>query len=179
MGMTVADICRRKQAERLKGLHQQASSLLAQQPGGSLWLFDYWARGDWDGFSDVDVLAVAPNHSQASVLADAVLDLGMADDVLSLTEQEWQERRNSDDPYWRAIGRDAMRLRLLCHHSSTPGCGRPTAIGPSQNSRPNKVFTARSLPLRPGIGEGTEGLVDFPGLPAALHPLSGPPGCPA
>ena len=110
--MTVADIRRRKQAERLNGLHQQARNLLAQQPGGSLWLFGSWARGDWDGFSDVDVLAVAPNRSQASELADAVLDLGMADDVLALTELEWQERRNGDDPYWRAIGRDAVRLGL-------------------------------------------------------------------
>ena len=112
MGMTVADIRRRKQAERLKGLHQQASLVLADHPGGSLWLFGSWARGDWDGFSDVDVLAVAPNRSQASELADAVLDLGMADDVLALTDAEWLERRNGDDPYWRAIGRDAVRLGL-------------------------------------------------------------------
>ena len=84
--MTVADIRRRKQAERLKGLHQQASLVLAKQPGGSLWLFGSWARGDWDGFSDVDVLA--------------------------LTDAEWLERRNGDDPYWRAIGRDAVRLGL-------------------------------------------------------------------
>ena len=93
MGMTVADIRRRKQAERLHGLHQQASLVLAKQPGGSLWLFGSWARGDWDGISDVDVL-----------------DLGMADDVLALTDAEWLERRNGDDPYWRAIGRDAVRL---------------------------------------------------------------------
>ena len=110
MGMTVADIRRRKQAERLKGLHQQASLVLAEHPGGSLWLFGSWARGDWDAFSDVDLLAIAPNRSQASELADAVLDLGMADDVLALTELEWQERRTGDDPYWSAIGRDALRL---------------------------------------------------------------------
>ena len=110
MGMTVADIRRRKQAERLKGLHQQASLVLAEHPGGSLWLFGSWARGDWDAFSDVDVLAVAPNRSQASELADAVLDLGMADDVLALSDQEWQERRTGDDPYWSAIGRDVLRL---------------------------------------------------------------------
>ena len=66
MGMTVADIRRRKQAERLKGLHQQASLVLAEHPGGSLWLVGSWARGDWDAFSDVDLLAIAPNRSQAS-----------------------------------------------------------------------------------------------------------------
>ena len=108
--MTVADIRRRKQAERLKGRHQHASLVLAEHPGGSLWLFGSWARGDWDAFSDVDLLAIAPNRSQASELADAVLDLGMADDVLALTELEWQERRNGDDPYWSAIGHDALRL---------------------------------------------------------------------
>ena len=86
--MTVADIRRRKQAERLKGLHQQASLVLAEHPGGSLWLFGSWARGDWDAYSDVDLLAIAPNRSQSSELADAVLDLGMADDVLALTELE-------------------------------------------------------------------------------------------
>ena len=112
MGMTVADIRRRKQAERLNGLHQQAKRLLAEQAGGSLWLFGSWARGDWDGFSDVDVLAIAPNRGQASALADAVLNLGMADDVLALTDTEWQERRNGDDPFWHAIGRDAVRLGL-------------------------------------------------------------------
>ena len=84
MAMTLADIRRRKHAERLSDLRQKASSLLVDQPGGSLWLFGSWARGDWDGFSDVDVLA--------------------------LTDQEWQDRRNGDDPYWRAIGRDAVRL---------------------------------------------------------------------
>ena len=84
MAITVADIRCRKQAERLSALQQQANVVLGEQPGGSLWLFGSWARGDWDGFSDVDVLA--------------------------LTEQEWQERRNGKDPYWRAIGRDAIRL---------------------------------------------------------------------
>ena len=110
MAITVADIRRRKQAERLSALQQQANVVLGEQPGGSLWLFGSWARGDWDGFSDVDVLTIASNRDQASGLADAVLRHGMADDVLALTEQEWKERRNGDDPYWRAIGRDAVRL---------------------------------------------------------------------
>jgi predicted nucleotidyltransferase len=110
MGMTVADIRRRKQADRLSALPLQANVVLTQQPGGSLWLFGSWAQGDWDSFSDVDVLAVAPNRSQANDLADAVLRHEMADDVLALTDAEWLERRNSDAPYWKAIGRDAVRL---------------------------------------------------------------------
>jgi len=107
---TVSAIRRRKRDARISLLRQQANAVLSEQPGGSLWLFGSWARGDWDGFSDVDVLAVAPNRSQASDLADAVLRHGMADDVLALTDAEWLERRNGDDPYWTAIGRDAVRL---------------------------------------------------------------------
>ena len=107
---TVSAIRRRKRDARISLLRQQACDLLMDHPNAGLWLFGAWARGDWDGFSDVDVLAVAPNRSQASELADAVLDLGMADDVLALSDQEWQERRTGDDPYWSAIGRDALRL---------------------------------------------------------------------
>ena len=58
----------------------------------------------------MDVLAIAPNREAANGLAEAVLDLGMADDVLALTEQEWMERRHGTDPYWLAIGRDALPL---------------------------------------------------------------------
>ena len=49
-------------------------------------------------------------RQQANRLTDAALEAGMADDVLALSDQEWQERRTGDDPYWSAIGRDALRL---------------------------------------------------------------------
>ena len=58
--MTVADIRRRKQAERLKGLHQQASLVLAKQPGGSLWLFGSWARGNGQHVHIRQAIPVAP-----------------------------------------------------------------------------------------------------------------------
>jgi uncharacterized protein len=30
--------------------------------------------------------------------------------VLALSQERWQQLRSGDDPYWRAIGRDALRL---------------------------------------------------------------------
>ena len=39
MAITVADIRRRKQAERLSALQQQANVVLGEQRGDSLWLF--------------------------------------------------------------------------------------------------------------------------------------------
>ena len=34
----------------------------------------------------------------------------LGDDVLPLTHERWQQLRNSDNPYWREIGADALRL---------------------------------------------------------------------
>ena len=110
MASSIHEIRRRKREQRLRDLRRDAAKALANQPSSSLWLFGSWARGDCDSYSDVDVLAVAPSHHEASGLANAVLELGMADDVLALSEQEWQARRNGDAPYWRANGRDALRL---------------------------------------------------------------------
>ena len=107
---TVAAIRRRKRDQRIDLLRQQASALLMDHPNAHLWLFGSWARGDWDAFSDVDLLAIAPCRGEANHLAEAVLEAGIADDVLALSDQEWQERRTGDDPYWRAICRDALRL---------------------------------------------------------------------
>ena len=39
-----------------------------------------------------------------------MLDARLGDDVLALSQERWQQLRRSDDPYWRAIGRDALRL---------------------------------------------------------------------
>ena len=107
---TVSAIRRRKRDQRIDLLRQQASALLKDHPNADLWLFGSWARGDWDAFSDVDLLAIAPSRGEANRLADAALEAGMADDVQALSDQEWQERRTGDDPYWSAIGRDALRL---------------------------------------------------------------------
>lgn len=61
----------------------------------------------------MDLLAVAPDPAQASALADDLLAAGLADDVLALSDSRWQQLRSGDDPYWRAIGVDAIRLDPL------------------------------------------------------------------
>ena len=47
---------------------------------------------------------------QADALADAPLGARLGDDLLALSQERWQQLRSGDDPYWRAIGRDALRL---------------------------------------------------------------------
>ena len=106
----VAAIRERKREERIQVLRSQAGSLLTTFDGCSLWLFGSLARGDWDAFSDVDVLAVGRDQGCADRLADQVLACGMADDVIALTVHEWQKLREGHDPYWRAIAVDSVCL---------------------------------------------------------------------
>jgi predicted nucleotidyltransferase len=107
---SLAAIRERRRSDRLAALRQGAAAVLAAHPGCEIWLFGSLARGDWDACSDVDLLAVAPTKGAADALADALLEAQLGDDVLALTSAEWQRLRAGDDPYWQAIGRDALRL---------------------------------------------------------------------
>lgn len=107
---SLAAIRERRRSARLDALRQGAAAVLSGHPGGEVWLFGSLARGDWDACSDVDLLAVAPTRGAADVLADALLAAQLGDDVLALSHEQWQHLRAGDDPYWRAIGRDALRL---------------------------------------------------------------------
>jgi predicted nucleotidyltransferase len=106
----IAEIREQQHLSRLLGLREAATDLLMQHPGSSLWLFGSLARGDWDACSDIDLLAIAGDQVGADRLADAVLAQGLADDVIALTTAAWQRLATGADPYWRAIGRDAIRL---------------------------------------------------------------------
>lgn len=105
---TLAAIRERKRNAKLEQLRQGARAAIAPYPEAQVWLFGSLARGDWDAYSDVDLLAIAPTQAEAEALADELLGLG--DDVLALSSEQWQQRCSGDDPYWRAIGRDALRL---------------------------------------------------------------------
>lgn len=107
---SLAAIREQRRSARLAALRQGAAALVAAHPAGEVWLFGSLARGDWDACSDVDLLAVASSQAAAAALADALLAAGLGDDVLALSTERWQQLRASDDPYWRAIGREALRL---------------------------------------------------------------------
>jgi predicted nucleotidyltransferase len=107
---SLAAIRTARRQERLSALRQGAATTAVAWPNAEIWLFGSLARGDWDAYSDVDLLAIAPNQQQADALADALLDARLGDDVLALSQERWQQLRHGEDPYWRAIGRDALRL---------------------------------------------------------------------
>ncbi len=73
-------------------------------------LFGSRARGDWDGYSDTDLLVVAPTRPQADGLADRLLEAGVGDDVIAISLDDWQAAANSPSPHWRAIHAQAIPL---------------------------------------------------------------------
>ncbi len=108
---TVQEIRRRLRGQRIERLCVTIEPLLEGRAGAEVWLFGSLARGDWDARSDVDLLAVAPDQSAADQLAEALLGTGLADDVIALSQGRWQERQRGDDPWWRGICRQAIRLQ--------------------------------------------------------------------
>ena len=56
-------------------------------------LFGSYARGDFNGFSDVDLIVVDQNRDQADRLACSIQEQGLADDVLTLNLVEWNQKK--------------------------------------------------------------------------------------
>lgn len=108
---SVREIRQRLRGQRIETLRISIEPLLVGRAGAEVWLFGSLARGDWDARSDVDLLAVAPDQSIADQLAEALLGAGLADDVIGLSQGRWLERHQGNDPWWRGICRDAIRLQ--------------------------------------------------------------------
>ena len=68
------------------------------------------ARGDWDGFSDTDLLVVAATKEAANHRADLLLDHGVAQDVIGLDQEAWVQLPNHPSVIWRHVARDAVSL---------------------------------------------------------------------
>jgi predicted nucleotidyltransferase len=84
--------------------------VLQDHPQAAVWLFGSLARGDWDAYSDVDLLAIGPSTASAQRLAEALQSACLGDDVLALSSEDWHRLRSGDDPYWRVIGAEAVQL---------------------------------------------------------------------
>ena len=66
-------------------------------------LFGSYARGDFNGFSDVYLIVVDQNRDQADRLTCSIQEQGLADDVLTLNSEEWNQKKKSDSFFWKSI----------------------------------------------------------------------------
>ncbi|MCT0229488.1 nucleotidyltransferase domain-containing protein [Synechococcus sp. CS-1324] len=83
------------------------------QPGGEpfeVFLFGSRARGDWDGYSDIDLLVIADEQGAADLWADRLLEAGAGSDVLPVSRGCWQAWLASPSPHWRAVRSQAIPL---------------------------------------------------------------------
>ena len=114
---TFAPLRRRERERRIAALRQRLRDTLGTNDR-SIWLyscgeaFGYGslARGDWDGFSDTDLLVVAANQDAAERAADQLIAALVGDDVLAIDQGRWQAMDRSPSPHWRAIRAQAIRL---------------------------------------------------------------------
>ncbi|MCP9832104.1 nucleotidyltransferase domain-containing protein [Synechococcus sp. HJ21-Hayes] len=96
---TLAAIPEQRRKARLADLRHGVVAAVAGQPNTEVWLFGSLARGDWNAYSDVDLLAIGPSEPAAEALADALPSAHLGDDVLPLTHERWHELRSSEHPY--------------------------------------------------------------------------------
>ena len=99
-----------RRQERLGQLQQGSQALLSDPAHQQVWPFGSLARGDWDAYSDIDLLAVSPDQAAAIALADRLRAAGLGDDVIALSTSRWQQHQVGEDPLWRGICRDAVLL---------------------------------------------------------------------
>ena len=102
----------RRHAQWLTQLKQQLRDVVnnQSQPAPQIYLFGSRARGDWDGFSDTDLLVVAATQEAANHWADLLLDHGVAQDVIGLDQEAWVQLPNHPSVIWRHVARDAVSL---------------------------------------------------------------------
>jgi predicted nucleotidyltransferase len=114
---TFAPLRRRERQRRIAALRQRLRDTLGPNDC-SVWVyscgeaFGYGslARGDWDGFSDIDLLVVAANQDAAERVADQLTEALVGDDVLAIDHERWQDMAISPSPHWLAIRAQAIRL---------------------------------------------------------------------
>lgn len=78
-----AQLRRRERERRIAALRQRLRDTLGPNDC-SVWLFGSLARGDWDGFSDTDLLVVAANQDDAERAAQRLGEALVGDDVLAI-----------------------------------------------------------------------------------------------
>ena len=120
---TFAPLRRREPQRRFAALRQRLRHTLGTNDC-SVWLyscgeaFGYGslARGDWDGFSDTDLLVVAANQDAAERAADQLMEALVGDDVLAIDQERWQAMARSPSPHWRDDALADAQLQSMARH---------------------------------------------------------------
>lgn len=96
-----------RHVEHLRG---EILSTLAAQPGlrADVYLIGSWATGEFDGASDTDLLAIVERPEQIDETERRLMAIG--DDVIALTDQQWQRRLASNPGFYQRIASQRKQL---------------------------------------------------------------------
>ncbi len=87
-------------------------------------LFGSYARGDFNGFSDVDLIVVDHKRDQADRLACSIQEQGLADDLLTLNLVEWNQKKKSDSFFWKSILQESLCLKTMLADYTSIHCSK-------------------------------------------------------
>ena len=73
-------------------------------------LFGSYARGDFNGFSDIDLIVVDRSRDQAVRLAAVLQEQGLADDVLTFDMEQWSQKQVSKSAFWKSVREEYITL---------------------------------------------------------------------
>ena len=113
---SLAELRQQRHARWLAGLKTSIHTLLSSQSEETgpkpdqIYLFGSRARGNWDGISDTDLLVVSASKAAAEHWADALMDHGLAQDVIALDREGWRQMPEHPSVIWRHVARDAQPL---------------------------------------------------------------------
>ena len=106
---TFARLRQQRHQRWLAELQQRLAQTLGDLPC-RVWLFGSRARGDWDGFSDTDLLVEADTPELAERGAEQLRRALVGDDVLAVDAGRWQAMADDPSPHWRAVRAQARRI---------------------------------------------------------------------
>ena len=109
---SLADLRTQRHAQWLRELRLSLQELVepSLERPDQIYLFGSRARGDWDGLSDTDLIVVAANQYLAETWVDQVLDSGLAEDVIGLDREAWDQLPKSTSLVWRNAAKVAIPL---------------------------------------------------------------------
>jgi predicted nucleotidyltransferase len=109
-GLSPFEQLRRRRHQRwLEQLQLRLAETLGDLPC-RVWLFGSRARGDWDGFSDTDLLVEADTPELAERGAEQLRRALVGDDVLAVDARRWRAMADAPSPHWRAVRAQARRV---------------------------------------------------------------------
>lgn len=109
-GLSTFEQLRRRRHQRwLDQLQLRLAETLGDLPC-RVWLFGSRARGDWDGFSDTDLLVEADSAELAEQGAEQLRRGLVGDDVLAVDATRWQAMADDPSPHWRSVRAQARMV---------------------------------------------------------------------